>query len=798
MMRPMMRFAPPLAVLALFALLDLGNRALAQEVLDRRSCRTDYVIEARVDVPEHKLDGTAQITWRNESGDTVRDLYFHLYHNAFSNNRSTHLSEDSRRARTAPKRDEWGWQQIRSISVDGQDLLPSLAYGAPDPEEPNGTFLPEGEDRKYLTEDRTVFKVDLKKPVSSGETIVIELEWESRIPRVRRRTGHREDFFLMAHWFPKLGVYEGGRGWNCHLFHTNTEFYADYGTFDVTLDLPKEYENRVMGSGVQELSRQNDDRVKVRFVAPSKEDQERIDATGRKPLVHGFAWVADPDYVPRKFRFSYDVWAAKYPEAVSEMQAALGSDRDVRLRDVDVTVMIQPEREAQAERHFEATAAALFFYGLWWGEYPYEHITVVDPAWGGRAAGGMEYPTLFTCGTRLFTFKEMHSPESVTIHEAGHQFWYGLVGNNEFEAAWLDEGFNSFTDSEVLFKHYGARHGSTGYSRLYADGVRPAPLPGGGAIENALLGKAIELPFDFGLRPIRSSGIVDWWRDQPLITLAPQRSDPRWGDRSGYLRTPDTDPIDTIAYEYTTGASYGTNSYPRPAAALRTLMAVVGREAFLRGMRHYSEEWRYRHPYPEDFYASFIKGSGADVQWYFDDVFRGIEMADWEVKVSQKRISKKAGWFPNDEGELELVKKRKKDEEPEESADDADEAEKAEEEDDDAVYMIEILVQRHGNLRLPLPIEWTFESEDDEEPEVGTHVWTRAEQLDSNHWRLRLESTKKLKSVVLDPDRGIYLDENMSNNQWFADKDRIAPWRWGERLFTQYSHLLHWQADLGG
>ena len=793
MMLAMIRTAALSALLLAPASLSSGTPAFAQEVDDLRSCRTDYVIQARVNVPEHKLEGTAEIIWRNESGDTVSDLYFHLYHNAFSSNRSTHLSERSRRGQLDLEQEEYGWQQIRTINVGGANVLPSLEYGSPHADEADGSWLAKGEDRKFVSDDRSVFKVDLPRPVSPGETAEIELTWESRIPRVRRRTGHRDDFFLMAHWFPKLGVYEGGRGWNCHLFHANTEFYADYGTYDVTLDLPKEYENRVMGSGVLGLSRTSADRLQVRFVAPSMADRERVDATGKKPFVHGFAWTADPDFVPRKFTFSYDEWAAKYPDQVNEMRQVLGPDGQVGLRDVDVTVMIQPEREAQAERHFEATAAALFFYGLWWGEYPYEHITVVDPAWGARAAGGMEYPTLFTCGTQLFTFPEMHRPENVTIHEAGHQFWYGLVGNNEFEAAWMDEGFNSFTDSEVLFTHYGKSHDTTGYSRLHLDGIRFASLPGGGPVEDALLAKKIELPLDFTLQPLRSSGFTNWWRDQPLLTLAPQRTDPRWEDRSGYLSTADADPIETAAYEYMHGSSYSTNSYPRPAAALRTLMAIVGREPFLRGMRYYADNWRYRHPYPSDFYTSFIEGSGYDVMWYFDQVFRSTETVDWEVSVSHRKAPENSGWFPDDEGVLQLIKSKKSDEDS-----DSDEAEVSDEEED-AHYLIEIIVHRHGNLKLPLPIQWTFQTEDEEdEPERGTHMWTLVEQEESNYWRLRIESDTKLESVILDPNRDIYLDGDMSNNQWFSEKDRVSPWRWGERVLTQYAHLLHWQADIGG
>ncbi len=804
MMLPMQVAALSTAIFGLVATFLPGSPAAAQEVLDLRSCRTDYVIRAHVDVPEHKLTGEAEITWHNESGDTVSELYFHLYHNAFSNNRSTHMIEPSRRGRKSRGVEELGWQEIRSISAGGADLLPSLEYGSPDASESDGTFATDPEGRQLEAEDRSVFKVDLTKSVAPGETLVIKLTWESLIPRVRRRTGHRDDFLFMAHWFPKLGVYEGGRGWNCHYFHANTEFYADFGTYDVTLDLPAEYtREHVGGSGVLEYEGNNDGRVELRFAAPSTKDRARTDATGKSPLLHGFAWTADPDYVARDFKFSYDEWAKQYPDQVAEMERVLGKDRDPRVRDVNVTVMIQPEREGQAQRHFEATCAALFFYGLWYGEYPYEHITVVDPAWGGGAAGGMEYPTLFTSGTRCFNRQEMHRPEGVTVHEAGHQFWYGLVGNNEFEASWLDEGLNSFTDSEVIFAHYGRSEATTDYSRFPWPGTRSAPLPGGGEVEKALTIAQIDFPLDFTLKPLRSSGLTNWWRDQPLLSLAPQLSDPRWSDRSGYLRDPDTDPIDTKAYEYLDGTSYSTNSYRRTAASLRTLMGIVGREAFFKGMRHFSETWRYRHPYPDDFYQSFVEGSGEDVMWYFEDVFQGIDTVDWELSVSQKSLPKKKGWFPNEDGELELVGKKKAEEE---DADDSDEdsdgegedAEEVDEEKPKKRYLIEIVVQRHGDLRLPLPIEWTFASDDDEEPEIGTHTWTRAEQEGANWWRLRFESNKKLESVVLDPARVLYLDGDMSNNQWFADKERTASWRWGERVLTQYSHLLHWQADIGG
>src|SRR6185436_5174467 len=146
--------------------------------------------------------------------------------------------------------------------------------------------------------------------------------------------------------------------------------------------------------------------------------------------VHDFAWTTSPDYLERTARFEH-----------------------ATLPPVEMRLLLQPEHSGQADRHFEATRAALKYYGEWFGPYPYGHITVVDPAYRS-GAGGMEYPTLFTAGTNWLAPAHIDDPEDVTIHEAGHQFWYGIVGNNEFENAWLDEGFNTFSTARAISQVY--------------------------------------------------------------------------------------------------------------------------------------------------------------------------------------------------------------------------------------------------------------------------------------------------------------------------------------------------------
>lgn len=768
-----------------------------------------YTIHARVDTSGQMLDGEYSLQWTNGTDQPTGELWFHLHHNAYANNHTTHLSEAGGRLRGLKIEDGWGWQKVTAISVGGVDLLPSLTFEHPDREGRDEDALDQG--------DRTVFKVLLPELVAPGGHVLVNLEWQSKIPRVRRRTGIKEEFLLMSHWFPKLGVFEGMDGWNCHQFHMNTEFFADYGTYDVTLDLPEVYGQgpdkdgnwiaKVGASGgLAEPARMEDGRLIVRYLAPTAADRQRQDpVTGSAPVLHGFAWTADPGYQVHTKRFSFAEWSTKYHSEVQAAAIAFGKSLEqIRLRDVDITVLIQPEREGQWERHAEATAAALFFYGLWWGEYPYEQITVVDPAWGAGAAGGMEYPTLFTAGTQRFTSPAMYQPESVTVHEAGHQFWYGLVGNNEYEAAWMDEGFNSFTDSEVLMRHYGPRRAHQRYSKLPVWGKRPAALPRSGGFAGVYTGARWNVPNPAGwkwlnsltLKPAQVSPFVAWWRDQPGLTFVEQYTDPRWGDRSGYLSVPDLDPIETKAFEYANRGSYRTNSYPRPAVALRTLRGVVGEEAFLRGMRHYADSYRYKHPKPADFYRAFQEGAEKDVQWFFQDVFQGTGMVDWSVTVASGPQPKAKGYFLSEEGDW--VKAGTLAAEPDPPADEGAEGgeEMVQEASKEAAPPIhyDVVVRRHGTLRLPLPIEVRFSEGD---PQHFT--WTRELQDGAMWWRLPIEpGTAEIEAVVLDPKRAYYLDSNMSDNQWFRKHDSHRSARWGERAFTQHSHLLHFFSTLGG
>ncbi|MFB3853428.1 MAG: M1 family metallopeptidase [Vicinamibacterales bacterium] len=505
-----------------------------------------YTIEARLDPAERILQGSEVLTWRNISPNPATELRFHLYYNAWRNTGSTWLREaalSGRRAAAARDDDDWGWIDVTAIRLVGVgssppiDLTGQMRFISPD----DGNPL-----------DRTVLAVSLPAPVAPGQTINVDVAWTSKIPRTFSRTGAVGNYFFIAQWFPKIGVLEE-RGWNCHQFHAGTEFYADYGTYDVRLTVPAGW---IVGATGREREVSRDGEWDVhRYV---QED------------VHDFAWTTSPDFLVRTETFTED-----------------------GLPPVEMRLLLQPEHAGQEERHFRATAAALKYYGRWFGSYPYGHVTIVDPAWQS-GSGGMEYPTLFTAGSRWLAPGGVTQPENVTVHECGHQFWYGIVGNNEFEHAWLDEGLNTYSTARAVSEAYPRRF----YAERY-----------------------------FG-------GFIPWvFEDLPLT---------RESDRvESYRATAESDVPATPTFQYWPGTGSGI-SYSKTSLWLHTLENYLGWPTFQRVLSTFFERWKFRHPKPEDFFAVVNEVSGRDMTWFFDEVYRSSNVFDYgvqELRVSPAGVT---------------------------------------------------------------------------------------------------------------------------------------------------------------
>jgi hypothetical protein len=530
----------------------------------------DYDIQVTLDVQRKQLSGRQRMVWRNASSDVVPDLWFHLYLNAFRNTRSTFWRESGgafTSLRDAPD-DAWGWIDVTSIRLTGgTDLTRRLRFEAPD----DGNV-----------DDRTVARLVLPQPVGPGESVALDVTFTARLPRVVARTGYARDYYLVAQWFPKLGVYEpAGRrgrttgGWNCHQFHANSEFYADFGRYRVEMTVPGTF---VLGAtGVRTLRHDNSNGTTT-YV------HEQDD-------VHDFAWTVDPRFVEVRRRFD----ASRDVSAVESRQVAglLGrSENEVRLSNVELIFLMQPANMSQIERYERAVKLALTWYGLRYGRYPYRTLTVVDPPLDAFESGGMEYPTFVTAGTipllDRWPFRGINYPEFVTVHEVGHQFWYGLVANNEFEEAWLDEGINSYATGRALEAGYG--------------------------------------------------------RDATLIRLFGWKL-----NEVQYLRVlngPDRvfDAIVQPAWTYAPGA-YGFNSYMRPELVLRTLEGQLGEQTLARILRTFHERWRFGHPSTADFVHVASEVSGRDLGRLLTQMLQTGDLLDYEVgDVESERVPEDAGY----------------------------------------------------------------------------------------------------------------------------------------------------------
>ena len=379
-----------------------------------RSARNaSYSIDARLDTAARTITGREVITWRNIARRETSLLRLHLYWNAWRSSQTTWMRE---RALTAASRElfgrpeaDWAAIDISAIRLVGAgaappvDLLASMRFTRPD------------DDNAH---DFSLAEVPLPLAVRPNDTINLEVEWTARVPRTFARTGAIGDYYFIAHWFPKVAVLDEF-DWKGRQFHSGTEFFADYGVYDVRLRVPTGW---LVGATGTERGRTDheDGTTTHRYI---EED------------VHDFAWTTSPAFVERRARFE-----------------------EPGLPFAEMRLLLQPEHLGQAERHFAATRAALRSYGRWFGAYPYGHITIVDPAWQS-GTGSMEYPTLISAGTRWLAPARVAEPEQVVVHETGHQLWYGLVATNEFDHAWMDEGLNMFAEARALDVEWGqGRH----------------------------------------------------------------------------------------------------------------------------------------------------------------------------------------------------------------------------------------------------------------------------------------------------------------------------------------------------
>jgi len=369
-----------------------------------------YEITASLDEPSGVLTGHVRISYVNRSPDTLRDFYVHQYLNAFRpGSRWTAADSAEQRERFQHLKDpDYAFERITSATVMGQALRPDYPY-AP---------------------DSTIAHWTLPRSLVPGDSLAVDIDWLARLSTLPRRQGRRGRRFDFAQWYPKVVVYDR-YGWEDHPLYPGGEFYGEFATYDVMLELAQD---QVIGAtGVPVEGDPGWETAKVDpalridyqrdwYHAPRTTHQCGEVAAGRKCVrfraeqVHHFAFSLNPAYVYEQGRYG----------------------------DAVVRVLYQPGDRATWGQGIAVrnTVVALAWLDSLFGKYQWPQLTNVDRIEGG----GTEFPMMIMNGSASL---------GLIVHETGHQYVMGQLANNEWREGWLDEGFSDFQEGWLLETHGG-------------------------------------------------------------------------------------------------------------------------------------------------------------------------------------------------------------------------------------------------------------------------------------------------------------------------------------------------------
>jgi hypothetical protein len=365
-----------------------------------------YKMDLTLDHEAKKAKCLQSLKWINFSPDTLYEMRFYMYLNAFKNLETTFL-KDSRGnvfGQDISQRgaDSWGWIDITRLAGDqGEDWTDRLKYIQPNDGNPH---------------DQSVISLSLPRPLLPGDTIDLDIHFIAKMPQIIARAGYsKDDYFLFVHWFPQPGVYEqdvdGNWGWNCHQFFPATEFYSDFGVYEVNLTVSDHLIIGASGIKTGEINH-NDGTTTVSYLA-----EDVID----------FAWVAYPYFEEYTLKWNH----------------------------VDIRLLIPPEHCMLKDRYLTAAVQGLEYMTEHVGTYPYPSLTIIDPPLHALRSGLMEYPMLITCGSFYRMPDNIRTLESLVIHEFVHQYFMATVATNEKEEAWMDEGFVTYYEDKIMDHYYG-------------------------------------------------------------------------------------------------------------------------------------------------------------------------------------------------------------------------------------------------------------------------------------------------------------------------------------------------------
>lgn len=509
-----------------------------------------YKIDAEINEKTRIINAHEELSYWNNSPDTLRFVYFHLYQNAFT--KGSYL-EELHRINNQPIKYFGEYQKqglgtsIEEINVNGEKVKISI--------------------------DNTIMKVELPKPLLPNSSIIFDIKFKTYFDfgQFRRRmsvfNSNGFPHFNGVHWYPRICVYDIKKGWDVDQ-HLNKELYGDYGIFDVRLTFANNYIVEATGAIQNEeevLPKELRKKLDVKnFAQKTWEEKPSIiipyDSTKRKTWhyvannVHDFAFTADPSY-----RLGETVWNG-----------------------VRCIAIVLEQHASKWQNASDYVAKIIKTFSEDFGMYEYPKMVAAD------ANDGMEYPMITLDGGGDPDFR------GLLVHEIGHNWFYGMVGNNETYRAALDEGFTQFLTAWGLRKIDGDTMIVTPDKNKYKRKFREPKL-------------ALERNVYF------------------RYTYDAMRHDDR------ELNTHSHDFHNALGHE--NGYSH---VYYKTATMLYNLQYVLGDSLFQQAMKHYVAKWKFAHPYFEDMRQSFIEYTHQDLNYFFDQWLETKKTIDYGIQSIRK------------------------------------------------------------------------------------------------------------------------------------------------------------------
>ena len=516
--------------LLLLAFIALHSGSLFAQSTTYWQQHVDYKMEVAMDVKNYQYKGNQELVYTNNSPDTLRKVYYHLFNNAFQPG-----SEMDARIQSIKDPDS---RMVNKVKVDGKEVKESRIKTL----KPNeigylriSNFKQDGV-VATAKEVGTILEVTLAKPILPNSKTTFTLDFEGQVPVQIRRSGRNnaEGIELsMTQWYPKIAEFDF-EGWHADPYIAR-EFHGVWGNFDVKITIDKNY---ILGGSGYLLNKNEigygyqDEGVVVTLPKKTKTLTWHFNA----PMVHDFAWAADKNYI-------HDV--VKGP-----------NDVDLHFLYKNDSKIIENWKKAEPK-----IVAIMALFNKTVGDYPYKQYSIIQ---GGD--GGMEYAMC----TLILGQGALDGLVGLIAHEMGHSWFQHILASNESKHGWMDEGFTSYLEDFAT---------------------------------NEIAENKVENPFTGAYKGYFS--MVNSGKELPQGTHA---------DRFDENRV------------------YSITSYSKGEIFLTQLSYLIGKENLDKTLRRYYQEFKFKHPTPNDIKRTAERVSGAELDWYLTDWTKTTNTIDYGIK----------------------------------------------------------------------------------------------------------------------------------------------------------------------